>query len=259
MAILEEVSGESKTPSVCVVIARFSEPLDWLRSLPEDYELYISNSGEVLSREELKTSTDVVTIAPVPNLGREAGHWIRYMVTNYNNLADINVFLQGNPHIGHTTNILFEMERSHLKHPFCYLTSKDCCETIIPCGIARTFVQSSVGRKYKTVPLRSGGVWGGQFYATKETIRNNPLEYYQDLLKAVESDKHKSAYALEYGWNVALGYPPAPAEIGSFGPIPKPRGMPVGENGRDIWNRGKQTELEKLECLKNGSGCIETT
>lgn len=37
--------------------------------------------------------------------------------------------------------------------------------------------------------------------------------------------------------------------------------LPEGENGRDIWNRGKlmQTELGKLECLKKGSECIETT
>jgi len=201
-----EASGKDK--SVCVVIARYNENLDWLGAVPEDYELYISNSGEAISPDDFK-SNPITSIVPVPNLGREAGHWLRYIVTNYKNLADINVFLQGSPHIGHTSNILFEMERTHLKHPFCYLTSNDCCERSIPCGIARTFVQAAVGRKYKTVPLGSGGVWGGQFYATKETILKNPLEYYEALLNAVETDKHKSAYALEYGWNVALGFSPA--------------------------------------------------
>lgn len=190
-------------PSVRVVVARYEEPLDWLTTIPEDYEIYVSNSGK--SSPEIPSVPNPVKVVQVPNEGREAGHWIRYIADNYNNLADINVFLQGSPHIGHTNDILFHMERSDLFGSFRYLTSKDNRMAKIE-GEGRALIQSAVGRKYVIVPMATGGVWGAQHYATKETIRNYHEEHYRMILKYANTPKFGNK--LEHAYNCVYGIPP---------------------------------------------------
>lgn len=196
---------EKKQPSVCVVVARHNEPIDWLPALPEDYDIYISNSGK--DDPAIPKVPNKVQVVRVANEGREAGHWIRYIAENYNGLADINVFLQGSPHIGHTNDILFHIERSHLTESFSYLASTDQSSRKLE-GLGRTLIQTSVGRKYSIVPQSSGGVWGGQHYASKEAIKKYPQEYYQDILKKAASEGYGFAAKLEHAYNCVYGIPP---------------------------------------------------
>ncbi len=188
--------------SVCVVVARYNERLDWLPCLHEDYAIHISNSGN-----EIKDVLPIrAVVEDVPNEGREAGHWIRYIVNHYNNLADITVFLQGSPHIGHTGDILFNLERSNLDGDFRYLLSNDIRSRVMEGSLGRTIIQSAVGRKYRIVPQATGGVWGGQHFVRKEVLQSHPIDYYAAILSKAGTPSF--AHAIEHSYNCVYGLPP---------------------------------------------------
>lgn len=189
-------------PSVRVVVARYNEPLDWLPCLPEDYAIHISNSGGEI-KETLPPHAVVET---VPNEGREAGHWIRYIANHYDDLADITVFLQGSPHIGHTGDILFNLERNDLDGDFRYLLTKERRSRVMDASIGRTIIQSAVGRKYRIVPQAIGGVWGGQHFVRKEVLQSHPAEYYAAILSQATTPQF--AHAIEHAYNCVYGLPP---------------------------------------------------
>lgn len=206
MNLPETKNADNKT--VRVVVARHTEELEWLALLPEDYEIYISNSGDDISDIPSYVSPRVV-VARVENIGREAGHWLKYIVDNYDNLSDINVFLQGAPHVGHTPDILFKMERPDIEgRNFAYLCASREPTRLLGEGSfqPRTLIGSAVGRKFKIVELSTGGVWGGQHFVTKEAIQKYPLEWYSAILG--KADKPMFANSFEHAWNVVYGVPP---------------------------------------------------
>ena len=74
--------------SKCLIISRFQEDISWLNYY-KDFKLYIYNKGDEIQNSNFKN------IIKIPNLGRESQTWLYHIVNNYNNLDDINIFLQG--------------------------------------------------------------------------------------------------------------------------------------------------------------------
>lgn len=71
-----------------LVIARYKESLDWLDEIDCVDKTFIYNKGnERINDDELK----------LPNVGREAHTFCYHIVNNYDDLADITIFVQGNP------------------------------------------------------------------------------------------------------------------------------------------------------------------
>ena len=68
-----------------IVIARYNENIEWVNSLNCDYLVY--NKGGHVDKDYI----------PLPNDGREAETFLRYIRDNYQNLPDIVGFVQGNP------------------------------------------------------------------------------------------------------------------------------------------------------------------
>lgn len=196
--------------SVRVVVARHKEELDWLVAVPEDYEIYVSNSSGEEQVGIPDMVADRVVVKSVENSGREAGHWLRYIVDCYDSLADYNIFVQGAPHVGHTGDILFQMERKDLAHKsFKYLCAKVEPTRYLGAGSGftpRALIATAVGRKYPIQHHASGGVWGGQHYATREVIHNYPKEWYELILS--KSAKPMFANTFEHAWNVVYGVAP---------------------------------------------------
>ena len=73
--------------SKCLIISRFQEDISWLNYY-KDFKLYIYNKGDEIQNSNFKN------IIKIPNLGRESQTWLYHIVNNYNNLDDINIFLQ---------------------------------------------------------------------------------------------------------------------------------------------------------------------
>lgn len=69
-----------------VVVARSWENLHWLDGLNRPFIIY--NKGD----EDVKHP-----YIRLPNVGRDIGTYLQYIVDNYNNLSDFTFFLQGDP------------------------------------------------------------------------------------------------------------------------------------------------------------------
>ena len=71
------------------IVAHYNEDLEWVKKEAEN--LYIYHKGD-----EQKPRFDCYNWEKLPNVGREGHTYLYHIIKNYNNLADINIFLQGN-------------------------------------------------------------------------------------------------------------------------------------------------------------------
>lgn len=69
-----------------VVVARYEEDLAWLAPIAADCVVYNKGSAVVNTFRSL---------VELPNVGREAHTYLHHIVTNYDSLADVTVFVQG--------------------------------------------------------------------------------------------------------------------------------------------------------------------
>ena len=168
---------KSENKSVRVVIAHYNENLQWLTALPKDFKITISQAGD-----SPKTPEGVeVQIEKTPNGGWDCGQWIRWIDRNYDNpIEDIIVFLQGSPFVGHTSEILLEVNRSKMTNIFDYFCNIRPFHTSVGKGAAFGNLTWIVPPEYH-VPAYSCGVWGSQHYVTKEVIRRRPKEFWTRL------------------------------------------------------------------------------
>jgi hypothetical protein len=88
-----------------LVVSRFNENLDWTSWMPVDAfdHVFIYNkgpdnlhevAGNVLGSEKLPHGK--FTIIQLPNVGKCDHTYLHHIIENYNNLADVNVFLPAN-------------------------------------------------------------------------------------------------------------------------------------------------------------------
>jgi hypothetical protein len=189
-ALVKRNASARNEKNIRVVVARYNETLDWLPLIPEGYEIYVSNSGEEtpLIPEQVRTRTKVVNVL---NGGRETGHWLRYIISNYDALADIHIFIQGCPYMGHTTDLLFGewLERPYVEarvaeaRGFSYIYDKSTNRVASGGHDPAMAICMAHGRKFLPLPPPlSGGDWGGQHFVTREVIKNRPLEFYEGLV-----------------------------------------------------------------------------
>ena len=70
-----------------LVVARYSENLNWLENIP----------GEIATVVYDKGAEPLPNAVPLPNVGREAHGYLHHICERYEDLADITVFCQGKP------------------------------------------------------------------------------------------------------------------------------------------------------------------
>ena len=77
-----------------VVLARYDEDVSWIQDYAQrtDVKFIVYNKGEPLTGSV--QSSQNVDIIPIRNLGLEAGTYLHHIVHNYDNLAELTVFLQ---------------------------------------------------------------------------------------------------------------------------------------------------------------------
>jgi hypothetical protein len=76
------------TKGVDIVVARYNENLEWLSPYSTICKIY--NKGKDDTRDNFNT------IEKIPNIGREAHTYLYHIIKNYDNLAKITLFTQGN-------------------------------------------------------------------------------------------------------------------------------------------------------------------
>jgi hypothetical protein len=157
--------------SKLAVISRYNESIDWVNSLKFDYLIY--NKGEQIS------NLDREKVINVPNDGREAETYLRYITENYYNLPDQIYFLQGNP-FDHCHNLIDILEINHNK-PTCFgtITKTDMMGNPSYPGL-------NIGDFRNMIIPESYGqsicfVAGAQLSVSKAMVTSKSFEWWSDL------------------------------------------------------------------------------
>lgn len=172
-----------------IIIARYQEDVSWARLLT-GYNLYIYNK---FHKEGLQ----------LPNVGREAHTYIHHILTHYDNLETINVFLQGDPFY-HGADFLEKLERINEKTQFMSLgdgtvtwnTYENDAIHLFDLSIPKTF-EWLFGKKCPPVfTYRSGAL----LVIHKDRIRKHPKEFYEKIMSYLETE-YKAPWNMELMWN----------------------------------------------------------
>jgi len=202
--------------TVEVIIARYREDVSWIKELGYDYVVY-DKGGDSLPGA-----------VPLPNIGREAHTYFTHIVRGYDNLARVNVFVQGDPfdHIDQAGRGTPEMLRSMIA---------DVADGRVPFrGFAWFRLEcDALGRPHDMRLESNRGRWAGWgrdipvgevftalfdaqpparvvaraatgvFAVTGERIRTRPRAFYEHALRLVErdpDDAYNTGHAIERLW-----------------------------------------------------------
>jgi hypothetical protein len=128
----------------------------------------------------------------------EANHFLTHIINEYDNLADITIFLQGYP-LDHSPNFTRNV-LLNLGSEFCTIPKSEpsTLEKDDHGQLAISF-SDVIGRKTRE------SCWsaGGQFMASSNAIRKNPIEWYQIVLEKAKEFKD-AKFALERLWHVVI-------------------------------------------------------
>jgi hypothetical protein len=174
-----------------VVIARYKEDISW----SEKYNSIVYNKGE----DEIEDSVRL------DNVGRESHSYLMHIITNYHNLDDFMIFLQGNP-FEHPINIdsLFDIDEKGYSYKVQNLSNdrwgehmsnkKDFTISEWKGQISNSkgynlgeWWEETTGEPYKRSPFV---FWTGQFSVKKEFILKRSLKSYISIYNTLLHDKN---------------------------------------------------------------------
>lgn len=197
---------KQQKPRFQILIARYKEPLEYLKYLPKkedrDYEVIVSNSGN----PEDKFDCDRIIVRE--NIGREAGHYLDFMASEYKDMADITVFIQAGCFAHATFDKILEIFYGNPKFPF----EMSFIGTNTSVGIpkvprwseAEHIIKSAWQNKPWPKEINTGAPWviggGAQFYIKKEIILKRPPEHYLRAKECARDPDSKLAHVLEFYW-----------------------------------------------------------
>lgn len=196
------------SPSVQVVIASYNEDLRWLKWLPEDWSLQIYNTKA--DRQDLPAGA-----IKLPNTAREAGQYLAHIVRNYDDLADVTLFLQGFPFDHNAPAVIRTLLNKEFPHPICYVGANP---GTLGYSLGKPFFQQAQAifkKAYDVIGEEEIGdvipfTVGAQFYVRREVVHARPLAFYERLLQATtdEDTKNGFAHVVEGCWGCAFDWKP---------------------------------------------------
>lgn len=220
-----------------IIVASYKEPLMWI-----DLWKAANGNGRIIPNCKFtiyRTGDEWEGAIKLENRGREAGQWLEHIVRNYDNLADVNLFVQADlaASIGFGASGLWPKDLNLLKSirlpkgedkgpidDFCFYPwpsfQRIRCVVGEP-GILEEHMRGEgpgspepphdyVKLLWENVPEKvrwpsGNGIhfMAGQFMVTRNFIRRLPKDYYEKCLNAVR--EHSLAHALEFaGWPVVI-------------------------------------------------------
>lgn len=166
--------------TICIVIARYNENLDWIKNIPAEFNKIVYNKGSPLPSKYTSISLE--------NVGREGHTYYKYIYDNYENLPNHVIFLQGYP-FDHSPNLI-------------NILKKYCAEANRPSGfeyISDHFVNCNLsgcrynrkaplidtyeylfGKRIENMPFRFAV--GAQFIVSKQQILKRGRDFYLKIV-----------------------------------------------------------------------------
>jgi hypothetical protein len=218
---------ESNPPSKQIVVARYAEKLEWLKDDPfNKYPVVVYNKG---GDDDFTKTKNVKQIVHLDNVGREPHAYIYHVINNYDNLADVTIFLAGSCNMQKkidnakktvneaekTNNYYFQFTTDDLykeMKDFQIDTYQSTNEENKKVNPEKELTKSEIrpfGRWYKhhfgdLVTKKYS--WNGIFAVHKRHILQHPREYYENLIKELEvSSSPEVVHYFERAWGAVFG------------------------------------------------------
>ncbi len=221
-------SFKKKNLEIVLVVARYNEDLEWLREEPfSKYYTIIYNKG--VNDKFYKPSNS--KIINLENIGRCDHTYIYHIIKNYNNLANVTIFLPG------SINLPYKINKAKKTVKMAAENGKTCIyyDGYFKEGVANKYYDfqlshwsssdpknkqiisnTSSGSELTPADIRPFGKWYdahfnnikakhvvyyGIFAISKETIKNNSKKYYSDLIKEFKkSSNPEVGHYFERSW-----------------------------------------------------------
>lgn len=183
---------------IVIVTSHWKEDLTWLKRQNRFKVVLIDHEG---SKPPAIRPTTVI-----PNKGREASSYLRYIIDNYDSLPEYVAFVHGHERAWHHKfkgSLLDRIKKAEYLPLNGYWTDTD---TQHPEKIAKHWhvIEPWVGPKPETNGYLDGSA---QFVASRRRIQRHPKEAYQYWYDAITtSDEHfNMGVMFEYAWHYIMG------------------------------------------------------
>lgn len=195
-----------------LVVAHYTEDLNWLRNVPAGLLKTVYTKGPVLPDEHRPI--------PLPNVGREAHTYLHHIATRYDTLAEWTIFCQGKP-FDHAydfkkTLLRFTTNPESISSTgFCWLGHLIDTDDYQGHRLFRPWSKNQNDRGldlrgFHQALLSTHGpdnytfVLGAQFAVHRRLIRQQPLSFYEQAL-AISVSFPDAAHCYERSWDRVFG------------------------------------------------------
>lgn len=166
---------------VTIVVAKYNEDIKWTNMLKGDFKLIVYDKGQSLdSGHEF-----------LPNIGREAHTYLHHIVSNWDNLSEHTIFLQGWPfdHFVKLKDIQKviddKVEQVSQIGTMSYLYCDKLGYPDYPNKPIGEYFKKIIGKDPPEIIFFCGN--GAQFIVNKKCIKNKSLDFWKDIFKMSET------------------------------------------------------------------------
>lgn len=187
---------------VKVVVSKYNENVEWIKKLNHPHVIYD------------KSSNPVAGSIPLENVGREAETFLHHIISNYDNLDDVTVFLQGNPfeHLQRLVGWRAQLTNDEINAVIEKMNTEinDHCEFSTFYQVLYNDPAGTNGCNTGADCIRLFGEnhhWftlspGAQYVVPKKYILSRPLEFWRNLYDSMHSGS-LTAWSMEQLWYLA--------------------------------------------------------
>ena len=212
-----------------IVISRYNENIDWLYNYNLDNfnTIYIYNKGNTFNN---KFGNNVVVIS-LPNVGRENHTYLYHIISNYNNLADVTIFLPGSSdmpikwsRVDKTIKKVLQTKKSVFYVQHYKNVKNELYDFKLNDYKSTNYSNSAINpeSKLQLCPERPFGVWyeknfgnviingtiyGCMFAVSKNDIFHRSLNFYKTLIKYLDNHSNPEAGHYFERAHLAIFYP----------------------------------------------------
>ena len=194
-----------------LVVAHYTEDLNWLRNLPAGLQKTLYTKGPNPSPEHPATS--------LPNVGREAHTYLHHLVNRYEDLAEWTIFCQGKPfdHAYDFKKFLREFVANHTQREpeFRWLGHLIDTDDWRGHRLFRPWSKNDDGRGldmrgFHRALFGTDGpqlytfALGAQFAVHRDLVRRQPRSFYERAL-VVSTSFLDAAHCFERSWDRVFG------------------------------------------------------
>lgn len=229
-SIEDTTTTPSSTPSkknIELVVARYNESLDWLQDDPfNKYSAIVYNKGK---NEDFKHTNNIKSVIPLKNVGRCDHTYLYHVIKNYDNLADVTVFLPGSVNMSEKMetgkNVISNVEATG--DTYFSIQTSDVYDSFkdfkLDSWQATYDKNAELNAESELTPAnpRPFGEWFkshfgdmkvqrygyfGIFAVSKRHILQHPKEYYEKFMKELEvSSNPEVGHYFERAWGAVFG------------------------------------------------------